>query len=378
MESRRVSIVITDAGGGHRSVAEAIRCAVNECYPDVLQVEIVEFPGGSDDGKKGKIPALYEFSTRRFLPVYNLFWHLSDHQRVVNSLTSVVYASVRKKARDLLQRRDSDVLLAGNAFLGNLLHEARSDLGLDTPILVVVSDLASIHSSWSSPKVDLTIVPTDLAQRKLLEMGIPGEKVIQTEFPIHPRYLRIQRTMREARLLLGLDPERFTTLVTGGGAGSGLLEYYVRRLRSAFPEDQLLVVTGSNKGGFRRLKRQVDDERVRLFQRVGNMDDLICASDVVVTKAGPSTMMECLALDRKLIVTRGVGAQEAGNIEYMLRDARVHWQHTGDGLVKAIREIKQDGRQFAAEPAFRSNGAYQIAEILWHWATGVRDVSEKV
>ncbi len=304
------------------------------------------------------------FPRGRFLPAYDLVWHFTDQEKVIDGLTPLVFFTLRNKLAKLLENRKHDLLVAGNAILGNLLCEARDALGMDIPILVVVSDLASIHRSWTCPKVDLTIVPTDLALRQMLDWGIDKDKVIQTEFPIYPKFLNKKLSANEARKMLGLDPERFTTLVTGGGAGSGLLEYYVKKLRSAYPEDQLLVVTGSNKIGYYRLKRRADDERVRIYQRVGNMDELICASNVVVTKAGPSTMMECLALDRNLIVTRGVGAQEAGNIEYMLRDPRVHSQRTGEGLLKAIREIKQGEKQVQGESVFCSRGAYQIAEIL--------------
>ena len=332
---RRVSFVIMEAGGGHRSVAEAIRGAVDECYGESLRVEIVEFPGRKRGEKKAAIPALYEFSTRRFLPAYDLMWHFTDQEMVVDGLTPVLFLAVKKKLAKLLESRTHDLLVAGNAILGSLLCEAREALGVDIPILVVVSDLASIHRSWTCPKVDLTIVPTDLALHRLLDWGIEKDKLIQTEFPIYPKFLNKKLSAGEARQMLGLDPERFTTLVTGGGAGSGLLEYYVKRLRSAFPEDQLLVVTGSNKIGYYRLKRRADDERVKIYQRVGNMDDLICASDVVVTKAGPSTMMECLALDRNLIVTRGVWS--AGSGKYRVYAARsagaqpANWRGIGKG-----------------------------------------------
>lgn len=357
-----------EAGGGHRSVAEAIRSAVEECYGELLPVEIVEFPGGRRGNKKAAIPALYEFATRRFLPAYDLMWQISNQKIVVEGLTPAVFSAIRRKLARLLESRRQHILVAGNAILGILLCEARESLDLDIPILVVVSDLASIHRSWTCQKVDLTIVPTDLAKRNIIKWGIPEERVVLTEFPIHPKFLNKKISASEARLNLGLDPERFTTLVTGGGAGSGLLEYYVKKLRSEFPEDQLLVVTGSNKSGYRSLKNQADDRRVQIFQRVGNMDELICASDVVVTKAGPSTMMECLALDRHLIVTRGVGAQEAGNIEYMLRDPRVHNQRSGDGLVKSIREIKLGKNEVQGESVFHSRGAYEIANILWKYA----------
>ena len=55
-----------------------------------------------------------------------------------------------------------------------------------------------------------------------------------------------------------------------------------------------------------------------MYGFVNNMEQLMIAADVVITKAGPGTIMEAAALCRPLLLTGAVGLQEEGNINFVL------------------------------------------------------------
>ena len=96
------------------------------------------------------------------------------------------------------------------------------------------------------------------------------------------------------------------------------------------------------------------------------MEELIAASDVVITKAGPSTMMECLAMGRFAIITQAVGEQEQGNLPYILKhlDGYCAYQPFIGGMLKTIRTLAKMDTPQPAQAGLKGDGAYQIASIV--------------
>jgi hypothetical protein len=98
------------------------------------------------------------------------------------------------------------------------------------------------------------------------------------------------------------------------------------------------------------------------------MEQLMAASDIIVTKAGPGTLMEALAMRRPVIVTQAVGMQERGNIDFVLNYELGAFCPTVERIVPAIGEL-MDPATYAATAARLAgavprDGATQIAQIL--------------
>jgi hypothetical protein len=105
----------------------------------------------------------------------------------------------------------------------------------------------------------------------------------------------------------------------------------------------------------------------------------MAASDIIVTKAGPGTLMEVLVMRRPVIVTEAVGMQEQGNIDFVLNHELGAFCPTIDRIAPAIDELMQPETYAATVARLRdavpSDGAVQIARILLeqlHMAPPVR------
>jgi len=211
-------------------------------------------------------------------------------------------------------------------------------------------------------------VPTDEAYRLLLRRGMKASRLRRTGFPVHPKFTRYEGPPQPARQQLGLQPDRFTVLVTSGGVGSGNMGELVHTLRHHFPEKQVLVVTGKNRGLYDQLQDQQLGPHVHLYGFVDNMETLMAASDVVVSKAGPGTLMEALAMRRPAIVTEAVGMQERGNIDFVLNYELGAFCPTTERIVAAVDDLS-DPQRYAAtvqrlQDAVPRDGALQIADHM--------------
>lgn len=94
----------------------------------------------------------------------------------------------------------------------------------------------------------------------------------------------------------------------------------------------------------------------------------MAASDVVVTKAGPGTLMEALVMRRPVVITEAVGLQERGNITFVLdRGLGAHSRHIRD-IVQSVGDLMDPDRHAATvarlQDAVPRDGAHRIANLI--------------
>src|SRR5207248_392041 len=124
---------------------------------------------------------------------------------------------------------------------------------------------------------------------------------------------------QELQRKLGLEPGLPVVLLVGGGDGAGGIRSAVQAISQARLPVQLLIVTGRNKRLYMHLQRVRASLRVpaKIFGFVHNMPEIMHASDVIITKAGPGTICEALACDLPVILSAFVPGQEEGNVTFI-------------------------------------------------------------
>jgi UDP-N-acetylglucosamine:LPS N-acetylglucosamine transferase len=226
----------------------------------------------------------------------------------------------------------------------------------------------TIHASWATPGADIYLVPTQEARHALEKCKIPSSKIIDTGFPIHPKFALCDLDQQQARQQLSIDNNRFTILATGGGVGAGNMNDWINAMEKHCSNAQILVVTGNNKALFQELqKRRTHSLGLHAYGFVNNMETLMAASDVIVSKAGPGTIMEGVSMKRPLIITEAVGLQETGNIDYVKQNnLGYHCSNPVDAceIINTIASRPYDDSAYHNK-AIVFDGAMRIAQIIF-------------
>src|SRR5438067_10555039 len=115
------------------------------------------------------------------------------------------------------------------------------------------------------------------------------------------------------RLKLRLRPHAPTVLLAGGGDGTKPLRKSAAALARSPLDIQVLAVCGRNAALAERI-REDNHAGVHVFRFVDNMPELLLASDLLVTRAGPGMIAEGLACGCPLLLTGYLPGQEAGNV----------------------------------------------------------------
>ncbi len=364
----RILFAISDTGSGHRSGAVAISAAIQQLGGPAYECHIVDILARTGMPIVRDAPQLFDQLSTRWLPLFNLIYQATDGRRRVDTLTQLVYLGAHRNLLHVLNEVQPDLVVSVHAIVNRMIGYSRSTYRLPFRFLTVVTDLVTIHAAWSDPQAELCIVPTAEAYERLSLGPLPHAKLLQLGFPVHPKFAAYERSQAEAQQDLGVAGAPFTVLITSGGVGSGNLRDVVLDLRRSFPDIQLLVVTGRNTALYEDLVGLKLGATTAIFGFVDNMEALMAAADVVVTKAGPGTLMEALVMRRPVIVTQAVGPQERGNIDFVLNHEFGAYCPTIDRITPALTDLMRPEIYAATverlNGAVPRDGALQIARAL--------------
>lgn len=362
--STSVLFAISDTGGGHRSAAQAIIAALGRRGDH--KCAIVDLLRATNVPGLKQAPEIYDYCSKHHLWLNNFFFLKTNSVNHIVNMTELVDLRSRRFIDRELTLAQPDVVVSVHPLVTGLLGKARDRLRADWPIITVVTDLVTLHASWATPGADLYLAPTANAVQALKKFGIPAAKIVLSGFPVHPKF-EYQPDRQQYRQELDILPDRITILLTGGGVGAGNMLDWVTVLQAGCPHCQFIVVTGNNKALYARLNEaNYPSSRLKVLGFIDNMEKLMAASDIVITKAGPGTIMEAVTIGRPLIVTGAVGIQESGNINYVCQNGLGYYCATPAAACRRILEITSGetaglacGKQHG--PA---GGAEEIADII--------------
>lgn len=368
-DAPRILFAISDTGAGHRAGATAIDAALEQLVGGSVERRMmVDILAMSGTPFIRDAPDLYDHLSTRWLPVYDFLYRATDGRRRIELVLDIIYLQAHRNVLHTLRETQPNIVVSTHPLSTRLIAQARRSYRGAFHFMSVVTDLVSLHAAHADQGVDLCVAPTDEAYERLRNAGMPASKLLRTGFPVHPKFTACAATRQEARATLGIAQEPFTVLVTSGGVGSGNVHTTVLDLARAYPDLQLLVVTGKNEALRKSLQAQRLGPRMHIYGFVSNMEVLMAASDLVVTKAGPGTLMEALVMRRPVIVTQAVGMQEQGNIDFVLNHELGLFCPTPERMVPAVAELMHPATYAATIERLQSavvrDGAMQIARVV--------------
>jgi 1,2-diacylglycerol 3-beta-galactosyltransferase len=374
----KILILFSDTGGGHRAAAEALRDSLDQEHGSRCQTVL------EDAIVKGAAWP-FNFTPKTYLPItkhaaraWGEGFKLANSRLGARLLGALAYTIGAKGLRRILLSNDPDMVVTVHPLITYAPWRVWSVIKPGAPFVTVVTDLFDAHVTWFSAHSDLTVVPTEGARQHGLHWGFPAARMRVVGLPVSRKFAESARhplafdsgALSELRRRLGLLSDVFTLLIVGGGEGMGAIEEIALALDASGLPIQLAIIAGRNTSLQRRLENERWAVPVRVTGFVTDMPDWMNASNVVVTKAGPGTIMEALAVGRPILLSGYVPGQEKGNVDYVeqsgvgvFRDTPAKivdqvrkWMTPGDGSLEKMSE--------RARAEARPEAAFEIANLL--------------
>jgi 1,2-diacylglycerol 3-beta-galactosyltransferase len=372
VDRRRILLLFSDTGGGHRSAAEAIAEAFELEFPGRFETQLLDVFKTYAPTPLNQSPALWPELVRR-PQTWGLAYRLSNGRQRGRVLTAVLWPYVRRAAQRLVHEVPADgIVCVHPLFIAPVLKA----LGpVRPPFVTVVTDIVSTHALWYHHQAEVCCVPTQAAFDRALTCGMAPEQVRLVGLPVADRFCRPSGD--RARLLrdLGWPADRPTVLVVGGGEGMGPLFETARALARSGGPFALAVVAGRNEALRRRLASAAWEVPTQIYGFERRMPEMMRAATLLVSKAGPGTITEAMNAGLPMVLYSYVPGQEEGNAAYVVETGAGVWAPGAEATAAAVRrwldrpdDIARASR--AALAAARPQAARDIARLL---ASLVRD-----
>jgi len=305
---KKILYLFSDTGGGHRSAAQAIMKAVGgRAEQEMIDV----FAEGS--GFLNVFAKLYAPVIKYSPKMWGMLYYFLDDEKKLERLEKISRPFILSKLTKIIKTKKPDAIVSVHPLVNHLTVEAIKNSGLKIPFIVVITDPVTLHRAWITPKVDLCVVATDDAKKLAVKYGMPVKKIKVIGMPIHPKFAYGPRKSE------GLDSKVFTVLLMGGGEGAGGMYDIIQEIDKSHLNIQLIVIAGRNKRLEEKLKSKADNFsfKIKVYGFTDKVFEIMSESDLIITKAGPGTIAEALAMNLPIIITSWLPGQEEGNVKFV-------------------------------------------------------------
>lgn len=317
MEKLRVLIFSATFGAGHVRAAEALIESLRAKEPGV-DITHLDFGTFLSKTFNSVIKNTYIELIKHTPKLWGKFYYRtakippdSVFQRFLNRLGQREFVKY-------IQELKPDLVICTYPTVAGVLAQQRLKGVLDVPLVTVVTDYA-VHSQWIHPGVDLYIVGCEDVYEGLVARGINPRSIRVTGIPVSPKFERVL-DRQEALVNLGLSTDRLTFLVMGGAYGVlGGAKWVCKILADTHYPIQSMVVCGQDEKLYKSLDPVLEEAKnpLKRYGFVRNVDELMSASDIIITKAGGLTVSEALTKRVPLIIFKPIPGQEEENANYL-------------------------------------------------------------
>jgi 1,2-diacylglycerol 3-beta-galactosyltransferase len=366
---QRLDFVFFDAGGGHRSAANALK-AVIEQQGRPWEIRLINLQEILDP-----LDIFRKYTGIRMQDVYNVMlqkgWTLGSAQMtaLMHGLIRVYHGGQVRLLSEFFKQGERDLVVS---LIPNFNRALRQSLPT-TPLVTILTDLADFPPHfWIERQDQYLICGTEKAVEQARALGHPSEHIFRTSGMIlRPSFYQPVLADRAAeRRRLGLDPELPTGLVLFGGQGSSVMPEIARRVTPTSQFNfQFIFICGRNKKLAAKLREMKTEFPKYVEEFTSEIPYYMHLSDFFVGKPGPGSISEAIAMRLPVVVERNAWTlpQERYNTEW-IREKQV-------GVVlRSFREIDAGLRELldaANLSRFRANAAaitnravFEIPEIL--------------
>jgi UDP-N-acetylglucosamine--N-acetylmuramyl-(pentapeptide) pyrophosphoryl-undecaprenol N-acetylglucosamine transferase len=270
--------------GGHIYPAIAIANELKLQFPDAEFL----FVGAKDKMEMQKVPqAGYEIKglwiagLQRKLTLQNLMFPLK-------------LASSLLESRRIIKKFRPNVVIGTGGFASGPLLQAAGTAGIPT-VIQEQNSFPGITNKLLSKKANAICVAY-----QNLERFFPKDKIVLTGNPVRQDLIDIDGKRDEAVAFYDLDPNKKTLLILGGSLGARRINQLIEKELQNFLSQDVQIIWQCGKLYFEEYKKY-NQPNVKVVDFIERMDFVYAAADVIISRAGASSVSELCIVGKPVI-----------------------------------------------------------------------------
>jgi UDP-N-acetylglucosamine--N-acetylmuramyl-(pentapeptide) pyrophosphoryl-undecaprenol N-acetylglucosamine transferase len=290
-EMKKINIIVSGGGtGGHIFPAISIANALKSKRPE--QVDIL-FVGAEGRMEMDRVPAAgYQIVG---LPIKGF-----DRKNLLRNV-KVLYLAWKSTlmAKRIVKKFKPSVAVGVGGYASGPLLKAAAACGVPT-VIQEQNSYAGVTNKMLASKASKICVAYSGMER-----FFPKDKIILTGNPVRQDLVQNQISRAEAVAYYKLDPGKPVVLIMGGSLGARTLNNSVLKHLDALAQSDVQVIWQTGKYYFKAIQEQLQankPENLLVLEFLDRMDMAYQAADLVVSRAGASSISELCLLGKAVIL----------------------------------------------------------------------------
>ncbi len=345
---KKILMPILEAGAGHRMPALAVKAAIEAKRPGKYQIDVIDFAAVA--GAKAADKRMKSFWDHCLgHPAYARFMYaiMEIFRPIARLVLPVAFADFVRIGREYIKNYQPDLVFATHYFTQSVAARARDALKLKIKVIGFDTDPFDAFTFWCDKRLDTLILASETARLRALAHGMKREQLCVFPFPVNAQFFKIENNRNQILSSLGLDPKRTTILTSMGGQGIGSVSNYIRQICEKNLPYNVIAVCGRNeamRAELETFKKGMESKTTLVaLGFVNNMNELLCASDLLIAKAGASTTFEALFMKVPTIFTSYAIQSERPNVEFCVANKSGWYAPDEKSFWKVMDRVEKTG-----------------------------------
>src|SRR5439155_18592451 len=302
----RILVLSASVGAGHLRAAQAVELALRRLVPDavVRNVDVLDLTNAAFRQVYGKA---YLDLVNKAPHVLGFFYDLMDQPSVsgnhrADRLRLAWQRMNLTKFSKLACGEAWDLAINTHFLPAEIIAALRREGKCRLRQVTVTTDFET-HRLWVNSPCELFFTATAEGALYLQSWGVPAGLTRVTGIPIHPVFAE-DKDRGECLRRQGLVGDRPVVLQRAGGFGVGRVNRIVEQLLTVERPLEVVAVAGRNEECRAELQAAAvpDRHRVKVLGFTDQIDELMAAADIVLSKPGGLTTSETLARGVAMVV----------------------------------------------------------------------------
>lgn len=286
-----IRVIVSGGGtGGHIFPAVSIANAIKEQHPDA---EIL-FVGAEGRMEMQRVPeAGYKILG---LPIAGF-----NRKNLLKNI-SVLFKIVKSQnmAKKIIKQFRPDVVVGVGGYASGPTLKVAASMGIPT-LLQEQNSYAGVTNKLLAKTASKICVAYDDMER-----FFPAEKIIKTGNPVRQSLLEGKESKEECRTGMGLKSDMRTILIIGGSLGARTINESVLTHLDEIRSSNVQIVWQTGKFYSKDIKEKLQEtgcpENLHVMDFISSMDKAYAAADLVISRAGASSISELCLLGKPCIL----------------------------------------------------------------------------
>ncbi len=344
----KILLFYASYGGGHLSAANSIKQYLESTHPD-YEIKMVDCMKYINKDMEKFTTDAYKIMAKDVPHAWGALYKLSDKGPIFH-ISNLNNKMMSVKLVDLFKEFNPDVVISTHPFSTQMTAWLKHQGKTNCKLANIMTDFAP-QNQWlvGNKDMDYIFVANEKMKDKIIEKGIPEEKIHATGIPLSNRFLE-NFNREEIKKSFKLDPSKNTILFFGGGEfGLGkdttikILKSFINHLGENF---QMVLISGKNEKLFEKFTKVVIEnnceEKVKVLSYTNQVPELMSISDLVVTKPGGLTTTESLASGLPIAIINPIPGQEEENAKFLVNSGVGIWIKKTDKADNYVEQIIND------------------------------------